>query len=142
MKKILIASATVVALILSGCGSDDNEIDKDEIIDEVTNVNSLAFNNLENHFIDIRERHVHNADKETITFCAGGKVKSGSYTDGDFTITSNEVEMAFTNNGSAIDQKLTEEDSDSTFKHDEHVKFNGGDYIITSMHKAPLAVCK
>ena len=137
MGKILISSAFAAGLIFSGCGSDS----VDEIVDEVTSKSSVAFADLLNHTIKVRERHVHDADTNVIVFCAAGKVASGSHKDGTYDATAPTVTMTFTDTNSTTTETLTEEDTDATFKHDEHVKFNGQDYIITSIHEAPFAVC-
>ena len=42
---------------------------------------------------------------------------------------------------SGASDTLIEEDTDLTFKRDEHVKFNEIDYIITSITKIPSATC-
>ena len=137
MKKILMASAVAAGLIFSGCGSDS----VDEIVDEVTSKSSVAFLDLANHTIKVRTRHVHDADEDIMVFCAANKVASGSHTGGDYTAVSPTVTMTFTDANSTTIETLTEEDSDATFKHDDHVKFNGQDYIVTSIHEAPFAAC-
>ena len=138
MKKILMASAVAAGLIFSGCGSDS----VDEIVDEVTSKSSVAFSDLVNHTIKVRTRHVHDADTNVIVFCAGGKVASGSHKDGTYTAEAPIVTMIFNETNSSTAETLVEEDTDATFKHDEHVKFNDTDYIITSIKITPLATCE
>ena len=137
MKKILMAFVVAAGLIFSGCGSDDS--DPEDVLDSITTKNSVAFADLQDHTIKVRERHVHDAVENVIVFCKDGKVASGSHKDGTYAVAAQTVTMTF---ASAV-ETLKEGDADATFKHDEHVLFDGRDYIITSIHSVPAgsAVC-
>jgi len=137
MKNKLISTvlSSVVIVLINGCGSSDSN--PKEAVTEATKIDTVAFSDLSNHRIVIRERNANNANTNEIVFCENNMVKSGIFKNGSYDASAPTVTMTF-NSATEI---LDEEDLDAIFRQDENVQFNGSDYIITDIFIAPFAVC-